>query len=268
MKLKPKKIILDLLLAAEGRPLSARDAISACGLFGISENNVRVNLTRLSAEGMIEAASRGAYRLSESAMKLGGEVQSWRKQEERLRPWKGQYVMAYTGMLGRSDRGALQRRERALELLGFREYRRGLYIRPDNIEQDVEAVRRRLYSLGLETEAVVCLANEFSEDQKQEIHALWDTWQLNAGYRDATAQMQAWMRRSDDIEPEVAARECFLIGGNAIRQLVFDPLLPETFVDAKARHEFLQTLIRFDRLGQGIWRNLYETTAGMPKAHV
>ena len=63
MKPNPRSLILNLLLATEGDPLSARDAISSCALFGIRENSVRVTLVRLASAGLIEAAGRGAYRL-------------------------------------------------------------------------------------------------------------------------------------------------------------------------------------------------------------
>lgn len=59
--MKPKgpnarKLILGLLLATDGAPLNVRDAITACALFDITENNVRVTLVRLSADGLIRPA--------------------------------------------------------------------------------------------------------------------------------------------------------------------------------------------------------------------
>ena len=55
-----RRVVLGLLLAKDGAPLAVRYAIAACALFGITENNVRVTLARLSAEGLIEASGRGA----------------------------------------------------------------------------------------------------------------------------------------------------------------------------------------------------------------
>jgi len=153
-----KSFILDMLLAAEGRPLSARDAIIACAVFSISENSVRVALARLSSASMIVAAGRGAYRLGPRAMELAGDVATWRTAEQRIRPWQGGFVAVHAGALGRSDRSALRQRTRALQMLGFRELDKGLYVRPDNIEDSVDTVRHRLYTLGLEREAAVFLA--------------------------------------------------------------------------------------------------------------
>ena len=53
------------------------------------------------------------------------------------------------GALARSDRSATQRRERALHLLGFAELQRDFYVRPDNIEPDIAAIRKRVDALNL-----------------------------------------------------------------------------------------------------------------------
>jgi phenylacetic acid degradation operon negative regulatory protein len=256
VKIKAKNLILDLLLATEGRPLTAREAISACALFGISENNVRVVLVRLSSEGLIEAADRGLYRLSPTAHELADEVATWRTAEQRVRPWNGGYLVVHSGPLGRTDRSALRKRDRALNMLGFRELDPGLLVRPDNIEASVDAVRCRLISLGLERGTGVFVASQFDRKREARIRTLWDGKALNSAYRKLNEQLETWLTRADALEPDVAARESFLLGGKAIRQVVFDPLLPEPMVDTKARHTFVETVRRYDKAGQKIWRQL------------
>lgn len=257
MKTNPKHLILELLLAAEAGTLSVREAIAACQLFGIRENNVRVVLARLSAEGLIEAAERGSYRLGPNALELAGEVATWRSIEQRLRRWRDDFILVHAGALGRADRSALRKRERALGLLGFRELERGLFIRPNNIETNVEAVRQRLYKLGLEKTAAVFLATEFDAVRQQQIHALWNGPALTAAYRQTQAQLQNWLAHADELEPESAARESFLLGGRAIRQVLFDPMLPDPFVDASVRHQFIETVKQFDAIGHAIWQRLW-----------
>src|SRR5580700_3495653 len=150
-----KSLILELLVAMGGAPLSARAAIVACALFEISENSTRVALVRLSSSRRIEGVGRGAYRLAEGSEQLAREVASWRTAENRLRRWRGGYIAVHAGSLGRTDRAELRRRDRALQMLGFGELERGFYVRPDNLAGGVEAVRSRLYALGLEREAIV-----------------------------------------------------------------------------------------------------------------
>ena len=264
MKLAARKLILDLLLAAEGEALSARDFIRAGELFDIRENNARVALVRLSAEGLIEAAERGSYQLSDSAHRLADVVADWRKSEQLLRPWHGAYLAVHCGALGRSNRTALRRRNRALQMLGFREFERGLFMRPDNIENHVDSVRQRLHALGLEPEASLFVAQDFDTEREARIRRLWDGKALTTNYRQFCCKLESWMKRADKLEPEVAARESYLLGGKAIRDVVFDPLLPEPFVDTEARHAFIDTVRRFDRFGQDIWRRLWATGLPVP----
>ena len=260
MKLSARHLILELMLASERNRLLAREAVTACQLFAISENSVRVALARLSADGLIAADGRGSYRLTASAMELAGDVAGWRTAEQRLRPWQGDWLVVFTASLGRSDRTSLRRRERALQMLGFRAWRQGLHVRPDNIEADVEAVRRRLHGLGLETEAAVFRSRDWSPVQEAELHQLWDGPALDAGYRQRTAELDSWRARADQLAPADAARESFLLGSQAIRQVVFDPLLPAPMVDVAARATFVDAVRTFDRVGHEIWRSLYAAT--------
>lgn len=266
MNPKPRHLILDLLLASDGAPLPARDAITACALFGISANNARVALARLSSDGLIDAAERGSYALSARAHELADDVATWRTAEQRVRDWSGQWIAVHCGALGRSDRAALRGRRRALDMLGFRELERGLWLRPDNIERDLEAVRRRLLTLGLEREASVFIAGGFDAARAARISKLWNGKALTANYRKLRAELDTWLRRHAQLQPDVAARDAFLLGGKAIRHVVYDPLLPDPLVDAEARHAFVETVRRFDQVGKRIWQRLYETSAALPSA--
>lgn len=264
MKPKARHLILDLLQAADGEALSARDAVTACALFGISANNARVALARLSADGLIEAAERGSYALSARAHELADDVATWRTAEQRVRPWSGSWIAVHCGALGRSDRKAMRNRDRALGMLGFREFERGLYLRPDNIERDLDAVRNRLYRLGLEREASVFLVSGLEPARDARVRRLWDGRALNRQYQRLQKQLETWLRQCDRLDPQTAAREVFLVGGQAIRQIVYDPWLPGPLVDAQARRACVDAVRRFDRVGHQLWRRLYETTTGAP----
>lgn len=258
---KARHLILDLLLASDGAPLSAREAIVACALFGISANNARVAIARLSSEGLIEPAERGSYGLSAQAHELADDVATWRTAEQRVRDWSGSYIAVHCGALGRSDRVALRNRRRAFDMLGFREMERGLWLRPDNIERDLDAVRQRLRTLGLEREASVFIAGAFDSAREARIAKLWNGKALSANYRKLRGELDTWLRAYEALDPDVAAREAFLLGGKAIRHIVYDPLLPAPLVDAEARHAFVDTVRRFDQVGRLIWQRLYETSA-------
>jgi phenylacetic acid degradation operon negative regulatory protein len=257
-----KSLILELLVARAGEELPVRLAIAAGRLFDISDNNMRVALVRLSAAGLIEAAGRGAYRLAEAAEELAREVASWRTTEDRIRKWNGGYIAVHSASLGRTDRGALKRRARALSILGFGELERGLHLRPDNLEGGVGGVRARLYALGLEAEASVFVAGSFAPETEGRARALWDGKALTASYKKQRAQLEKWLARARDLEPDVAARESFLLGGRAIRHIVYDPLLPPPFVDTDERRDFIAAVRVMDREGRRIWSRFFESEGG------
>lgn len=255
----PRHLLLNLLTAADDQSLSARDAIAACALFGITENSVRVTLVRLAAAGLIEAAGRGSYRLGPNATGLAADVAGWRQAEQRLRDWNGDWVAVHVGNLGRSDRTALRVRDRALALLGLCELERGLYLRPDNLLGGVQAVRDRLYKLGLDSEAAVFRLADLDPARDARARGLWDGEALNRRYRDIRQRLEAWLAKADALEPEAAARESYLLGNDAIRHMVFDPLLPEPLVDTGARRACADLVLHFDRAGHDIWRQLYDS---------
>ncbi|MCO5103446.1 MAG: PaaX family transcriptional regulator [Burkholderiaceae bacterium] len=258
-KIQPKHLLLELLLASGDNPLPVSHAVAACAVFGISENHVRVTLARLAAQDMVRATERGAWRLGPAAQRLAQDVANWRSAEQRLRPWTGQYVAVHCGLLARSDRSASRQRERALHLLGFAQLQRDFYLRPDNIEADIAAIRQRLHILGLEASAVVCSCNSFDAATETTIDSLWDGAALNHGYRATRQRLQRWLDGAARLPIDQAAREAFFLGGAAIRQLVYDPLLPEPMVDGALRQAFIDSVHAFDAAGRTIWNRFYDT---------
>ena len=260
-KVQPKHLLLELLLASGDHPLPVSHAVAAGAVFGLSENHVRVTLARLAAQDMVLATERGAWRLGPAAQGLAQDVANWRRAAQRLRPWNGQYVAVHCGALARSDRAALLQRERALHLLGFAELQRDFFVRPDNIEPDIAAIRQRLHTLGLEPQAVVCGCHSFDAPTEAAIDALWDGTALNHGYRATQQRLEDWLAHAARLPTAQAARESFFLGGAAIRQLVYDPLLPEPMVDGALRQAFIDSVHAFDDAGRAIWNRFYDTLA-------
>lgn len=253
MPFSPRHLLLNLLLA-EDAPLEAQDAIRACSLFGLRENTVRVALVRLVATGMIEAEGRGRYRLGPNASGLAEDVRTWRTAESRVRDWRGGWLAVHCGGLGRTDRTALRRRERALHLLGFRELDRDLFVRPDNLSGGVGEVRRRLDVLGLEPEASVFVATDFDPERESRARSLWRD--EKRAYRKWRTRLEGWLARRSRLDLKVAAREAFVLGHEAIRHWIYDPLLPAPMADVEERKAFVASVIAFDRAGHEIWRQL------------
>lgn len=265
MKITAKRLILGLLLGKQGQPLSAREIVSACALFGVTENNVRVTLARLAADGSVEQKQRGTYRFGAATRDTAEEVNAWHQADQRLRRWSGDYICVHTAGLGRSDRRALAQRERAFDMLGLRELTRGLFIRPDNLAGGAEALRERLYRLDVEREAMVFTGQDLEAASAHPIADLWDRQALNRRYREQHESLAAWLSRSSTLSPDVAARESYLMGAAAIRELIFDPWLPDAWIDAEARRQFVATVKRFDATGQAIWADWQREESAMPR---
>ncbi|WP_395692503.1 TRAP transporter large permease subunit, partial [Piscinibacter sp.] len=122
MSTDSRSLVLSLILGAEARgdaALGVRELISACALFELPENNVRVALARAVAAGQLATPRRGAYALSAQSRPLADEVGRWRSLEDQIVEWRGDWLAVHVGATGRSDRPALRARERAFgKLIG------------------------------------------------------------------------------------------------------------------------------------------------------
>jgi phenylacetic acid degradation operon negative regulatory protein len=257
VRITAKRVVLQLLSATGGRPAPASGLVTACALFGITENNTRVALARMLAEGTLETGARGEYRLGAPTQALTREVMRWRDVEKTVRRWDGSYVAVHGGALGRTDRRELRRRERALRLLGFATLEHELDVRPDNLEGGCEALRERLHALGLDRRALVFRIVDLDESLAARARKLWDGAALQKAYRRTREQLDRWIASEPSLPRDVAARESFLLGSEAIRQILFDPLLPEPLVDVSERRALVDSMRRYDVVGRRVWMRLF-----------
>jgi phenylacetic acid degradation operon negative regulatory protein len=253
-----KTLVLDLLSTLNGRSMPVRALIAGGALFGIEENSLRVALARLLVAGTLERDERGEYRLGERAQAVQRQVVSWRRLEERLRPWQGGWIGVHLSGLGRATRSELRRRERALRFLGFRELAAGLEVRPANLAGGLAEVSCRLASLGLPEQAPTFAIAELEPATEARARALWNTQQLVARYRASRRELAQSESRLQTLPLAEAMAESFLLGGTVIRQLVYDPLLPEPIVPQSERRALIGAMERYDRLGQSFWRAFFQ----------
>ena len=166
------------------------------------------------------------------------QVRSWRRIEDRVRPWNGGWIGVHTGALRRESRATLERRRRALRFLGFRELVPGLEVRPDNLTASREALHEELVALGLPSGRTGVLDGDDRRGSSDAAaRVLWDGDALVAGYRRSRAELESSEARLPALSAREAMVESFLLGGRVIRQIVLDPLLPEPIVPAAERRE-------------------------------
>ncbi len=253
MALSARSLILDLLSTVRRGACPVRALVEAATLFGIAENSVRVALARLRAEGLVEVDRRGSYRLGAQACAVQDRIRGWRAMERSLRPWHGAWLGVHIGSLPRSDRAALARRTRALQLLGFRTLSPGLELRPDNLAGGVAAVREPLHELGLEATAPVFVLARLDAANEAHARELWEVDTLREGYRETRRLLEASARRLPRLDRAAARAESFQLGRAAIRQMVLDPRLPEPILAGGERRDLIETLGNYDELGRACW---------------
>lgn len=227
----------------------------AAAQLDIDANHVRVALSRLRTKGTIEQEGRGLYRLSSEAALRQTALGPWASRLERLREWSGDYVVALSAWLPKSDRKARRRRERALERLGFREVEYGFALRPHNLAFDRGELQSILLRLGFAPSGQLMLARDLSFDPRP----LWKP----APYADRARELAEQTEQLGATDCAHAAVDAFLTGDRHTRFAVRDPLLPDAWVDADARRAWWRNLIDYDAFGRELWRTRVWDAAGI-----
>jgi hypothetical protein len=82
---------------------------------------------------------------------------------------------------------------------------------------------------------------------------LWDTGRLLSDCRELTARLERSAARLATLPAAEAMRESFELGGEGIRQLAVDPLLPDQIAPASDRRALLDAMCHYDLLGRRCW---------------
>jgi phenylacetic acid degradation operon negative regulatory protein len=259
-RITAKGLTLDLLSTCgrSAAPVSA--LINAAALFGIADNALRVALARLLAQQLVIRDERGRYRLGPTALGMNQQIVGWRSIEQRIGDWSGNWVGVHRTAAGPRSRRSHLQQVRPLRMLGFRTLSAGLEIRPDNLVGGVAFVRDRLASLGLGAVgdgpgAIVFGMTSLDGDATSVAAKLWETDRLRSDYLELTERLERSASRLATLPAAAAMRESFELGGEGIRQLVVDPLLPDPIAPAQERAALLEAMIRYDRLGRKCWAN-------------
>lgn len=253
MSPSPKSLILDLLATLKQGSMPVGALVEAGELFGLAANAIRVAVARLLASGEIARDERGRYRLGTTGEAVPRRAGSWKDADKRVRRWGGGWIAAHAHAGGRA---AQRGRERAVRLLGLRPLVPSLWLRPDNLTAPVDAIRAELAELGLPGEDLVFSLASLDPAAEERARGLWNVEALCAAHRALLVKVERSAKRLPRLARGEAMVESFLLGGQAIRQLVRDPLLPEEICPAGDRQALALALRRYDRLGRIAWAEL------------
>jgi phenylacetic acid degradation operon negative regulatory protein len=249
----PRSVVLNLVRVTQ-RPVSVRRLLAMGELFGFNANAMRVALTRLVADGRLESDERGSYRLAPAAVIVREHIEEWRRGEARMRAWRGEWltVALPNGATRATRRGSLS----ALTRLGLREGLPGLWVRPDNLRQAFESTAERLRGLGLEENAELFRARDWGARTAARFAAdLWPIRSLEQGYTRALRDLERSMEQLEGMPRETSLVQTYLLGGEAIRVLATDPLLPEEIMPGATRATLSEAMLRYDPMGHALWRD-------------
>jgi phenylacetic acid degradation operon negative regulatory protein len=261
--MRPQSIIIDLLSPRGTKPISVTAIVESCALFGISSNLVRVTLARLVARGLLNKVGPAEYALSESAVPLNRHVLRWSLLEFAEKPWNGDWLMIHLERrpTGR-DRAAARR---AFRLARLAEATPTLIVRPDNIRPESHDAAGMLFDLKLGFRFFSSYARVEPGVSARWLLTLWPVEKLRAAHNETATQLDVSLTRLYRMPFEKALVESFLVGGEAIRALLFDPLLPEVVMPGRERRLVLDLMRLYDKAGRELWRRFNTRFEHSPK---
>jgi phenylacetic acid degradation operon negative regulatory protein len=223
-----RSVVLSVLLGAHPACASAGELIRLTADFGIKETTLRVALTRMVSAGDLIRSADG-YRLSNRLLARQ------RRQDDAIDPpvrgWRGDWVVLIVTSVG-SDARTRAALRTAMHNKRFGELREGVWMRPDNLELDLDPeLDARVRVLSARDDAPAKLAAQ-----------LWD--------------LPAWTHTGRGLLGEMATASDtagrFVVAAAMVRHLLTDPVLPDELLPADwpgarlraAYHDFAAELLK------------------------
>jgi phenylacetic acid degradation operon negative regulatory protein len=207
-RMTARSVVLSVLLGAHPAWASAAELIRLTTDFGIKETTLRVALTRMVSAGDLVRSADG-YRLSDRL--LARQRRQDDAMRPQLRPWHGHWTTLIVTSVGTDPRTRAALRT-TLHHKRFGELREGVWMRPDNLEFDVDVeIRARMRIVQARDDAPAELAGQ-----------LWDlpSW-AGTGQR-----LVAEISRASDVPAR------FVVAAAIVRHLLTDPVLPGELLPA------------------------------------
>jgi phenylacetic acid degradation operon negative regulatory protein len=201
-RMTARSVVLSVLLGAHPAWASAAELIRLTSDFGIKEATLRVALTRMVSAGDLIRSADG-YRLSDRL--LARQRRQDDSMRPQLRPWRGNWTTLIVTSVGTDPRTRAALRN-TLHNKRFGELREGVWMRPDNLELELDAeIRDRTRVMQARDEAPAELVDQ-----------LWDlaSW-ARTGHR-----LLAEMSSATDVPAR------FVVAAAIVRHLLTDPVLP------------------------------------------
>jgi phenylacetic acid degradation operon negative regulatory protein len=256
-----KKLVLSLMSVTDHERQPAANLVASGEVFGIEPTAMRMAITRLVKEGILDAVDRGIYTTGPAGHALRTRIASWETAMAEIRPWLGDWLVVQCDHLGRTETTRVRSRERALRLGGFAASPSGLWVRPNNLAASLEDIRGSLLKVGLDHEALIFVISQAVLPVGQSWADLWSAEELTASYEAAVEAMAKSAKAIQTMNEAEAAKETLLVGQSVIRLISFDPLLPEELIDRAHFERLVAEMKSFNALGVQAWKRFYASLA-------
>jgi len=257
--LTPRRLIMSLFNTPRVSTLTIGQLISAGSLFDFEPSSVRMAVTRLIKDNLVNSIARGVYSSGKNAEALYSEIQGWRVADKKMKPWQGDWHLALTTHLGRTNKSQLRSMTRAFQLYGFAEIELGVWIRPANLTQNVNQLYQNLLDIGMREQSYLLTVNEIANRHHQAWLTQWPIEKLQASYRETTERLNKSQQSFAKMSTEEAAKESLLLGEAAIRLINLDPLLPQEIIDSDEFQNVVSSMLAYDKVGQTYWQMFLAT---------
>jgi phenylacetic acid degradation operon negative regulatory protein len=202
-RMTARSVVLSVMLGVHPAWASVAELIRLTGDFDIKEATLRVALTRMVGAGDLVRSADG-YRLSDRL--LARQRRQDDAMRPQLRPWRGSWTTLIVTSVGTDARTRATLRT-TLQHKRFGELREGVWMRPDNLELELDSeVRDRVRIVQAHDDNPAELAGQ-----------LWD--------------LPSWAHTGqqllDDMAGAADVPERFVTAAAVMRHILTDPVLPE-----------------------------------------
>lgn len=208
-KMTARSVVLSVMLGAHPAWATSAELLQLTSDFGIREQTLRVALTRMVAAGDLVRSDDG-YRLSDRLL------DRQRRQDDALYPrtrdWDGSWLTLVTTAVGMDARARAALRN-TLQLRRFGELREGVWLRPDNLDDELPA----------EVAERVRVMRARDDDPAELTARLWDL----PGWAATGHRLLDAMAAARDIPGR------FRAAAGIVRHLLTDPVLPTELLPAR-----------------------------------
>lgn len=255
-KITPKTFILSLLQASGNHAMPINTMVAAGAVFGIRENAIRVTATRLTREGILKKSRRGVYRLGTGAIRASQYIERWRDGENRIKKWDGSWLC---GLLPNINMQNFKASRKAFGFFGFKEGLPNFWVRPNNLNMDIETLGNLLSQFGKMQNGEMFTARKFNKEMidKWQNH-LWPVEKRVDDQKKFLSTLTQSAERIEKMPMEAALVESFIMGSEAIRLLITDPLLPPEMMDITYRKKLHAAMLDYDTVGKRIWSGRFD----------